>query len=78
MRSEWQAFARFPTWMWRNADVREFVDWLRDRNMGVEERERVRFAGLDLYSLYTSIDAVLRYLDSQDPATARVARQRYG
>jgi protein-L-isoaspartate(D-aspartate) O-methyltransferase len=78
LRSEWQAFARFPTWMWRNADVREFVDWLRDRNMGVEEHERVRFAGLDLYSLYTSIDAVLRYLDTQDPATARVARQRYG
>src|SRR3954471_25015432 len=27
-----QAFARFPTWMWRNQEVREFVDWLRHQN----------------------------------------------
>jgi protein-L-isoaspartate(D-aspartate) O-methyltransferase len=78
LRSEWQAFARFPTWMWRNAEFREFVDWLRERNVARPERERVRFAGLDLYSLYASIDAVLRYLEAESPATARVARQRYG
>src|SRR3954452_22656128 len=23
------AFRRFPTWMWRNLEVHEFVDWLR-------------------------------------------------
>src|SRR5215211_3715606 len=25
-------FRRFPTWMWRNADVRDFVEWLRAYN----------------------------------------------
>jgi len=74
----WQAFARFPTWMWRNREVRQFVDWLHDHNAGLDQERRVRFAGLDLYGLYNSIDAVLGYLDDRDPDTARVARERYG
>ena len=77
-RREWQAFARFPTWMWRNREVRDFVDWLRDHNQGREPARRVRFAGLDLYGLYNSIEAVLAYLDGVDPESATVARQRYG
>jgi protein-L-isoaspartate(D-aspartate) O-methyltransferase len=76
--SEWQAFARFPTWMWRNREVKAFVDWLREHNVSLEPERRVRFAGLDLYGLYNSISAVLAYLDSVDPQTARVARERYG
>jgi protein-L-isoaspartate(D-aspartate) O-methyltransferase len=76
--SEWTAFARFPVWMWRNREVREFVDWLRAHNARVKPDERVAFHGLDLYSLYNSIQSVLNYLDSVDPQTAEVARQRYG
>ena len=75
--SEWMAFARFPTWMWRNREMREFVDWLRVYNADVEPGKRVAFHGLDLYSLYNSIRSVLEYLDSVDPRTAEVARQRY-
>ncbi len=76
--SEWTAFARFPTWMWRNREVREFVDWLRTHNSRVEPGDRVAFHGLDLYSLYHSIRSVLDYLDRVDPAAAGVARRRYG
>lgn len=76
--SEWTAFARFPTWMWRNREVREFVDWLRKRNGQVDPGKRVAFHGLDLYSLFSSIRSVLSYLEDVDPQTARVARQRYG
>jgi protein-L-isoaspartate(D-aspartate) O-methyltransferase len=76
--SEWTAFARFPTWMWRNNDVREFVDWLRIHNTDQPLRKRVAFHGLDLYSLYSSIRSILKYLDEIDPATAELARQRYG
>jgi protein-L-isoaspartate(D-aspartate) O-methyltransferase len=76
--SEWTAFARFPVWMWRNQEVREFVDWLRVHNAGVDSNDRVAFHGLDLYSLYNSIQSVLDYLDTVDPQTAEVARQRYG
>jgi protein-L-isoaspartate(D-aspartate) O-methyltransferase len=76
--SEWTAFARFPTWMWRNAEVRAFVDWLRSVNAGRKPEQRTAFHGLDLYSLYDSLRAVLKYLDDVDPETARVARERYG
>ena len=58
------AFGRFPTWMWRNAEVHDFVEWLRSRNAEVSDpARRAGFYGLDLYSLFTSIGAVLRYLD---------------
>ena len=76
--SEWTAFARFPTWMWRNNEVRDFVNWLREHNAGAKHEARVAFHGLDLYSLYVSIRSVLNYLDQVDPEAAKVARQRYG
>jgi protein-L-isoaspartate(D-aspartate) O-methyltransferase len=76
--SEWTAFARFPTWMWRNNEVRAFVDWLRAHNAPLKPAQRTAFHGLDLYSLYDSIRAVLKYLDDVDPSTAKVARERYG
>ena len=76
--TEWTAFSRFPTWMWRNDEVRTFVDWLREHNGSVRTSARVAFHGLDLYSLHNSIRAVLRYLEDVDPETARIARIRYG
>jgi protein-L-isoaspartate(D-aspartate) O-methyltransferase len=76
--SEWVAFARFPTWMWRNNEVRAFVDWLREHNASIKPELRVAFHGLDLYSMYDSITFVLHYLDDVDPESAKVARERYG
>ncbi len=75
---DWAAFARFPTWMWRNREMKGFVDWLRARNGRLPDAGRAGFYGLDLYSLFTSIGVVLDYLDDVDPATAAVARRRYG
>jgi erythromycin esterase-like protein len=73
-----EGFRRFPQWMWRNADVLDFVGWLRTHNDGLPETERVGFYGLDLYSLHASIEAVLRYLGVVDPEAAQRARIRYG
>lgn len=71
-------FVRFPTWMWRNVDVRDFVEWLRSHNDALPSgRPRVGFYGLDLYSLFSSIRAVLDYLDRVDPEAAERARYRY-
>ncbi len=71
-------FRRFPTWMWRNQDVLRFVQWLRVRNdTQVYPAAKVRFYGLDLYSLRTSIEAVVDYLERVDPAEAARARDRY-
>ena len=71
-----RGFLRFPTWMWRNADVLDFVGWLRDRNDRLP-KERAGFYGLDLFSLRTSIDAVIAYLDRVDPPAAERARRGY-
>ena len=72
-------FTRFPAWMWRNTDVLAFVDWLRGFNDRIPKREdRVGFYGLDLYSMHSSIHAVLSYLDRVDPEAAQRARYRYG
>ncbi|KPJ83748.1 MAG: protein-L-isoaspartate O-methyltransferase [Gemmatimonas sp. SG8_23] len=74
-----RAFSRFPTWMWRNEETREFVDWLYDYNTGVWDlAHQVAVYGLDLYSLGTSIDAVLDFLRSVDSEAAEIARIRYG
>lgn len=71
-------FKRFPTWMWRNTDVVSFIDWLRSYNDTLLSRvPAVGFYGLDLYSLFTSINEVLHYLDKIDPEAARCARARY-
>jgi len=71
-------FRRFPHWMWRNTVVRDFVEWLCAHNQGVAaEAGRAGFYGLDLYSLHTSIEAVLAYLERVDAGAARRARARY-
>ena len=71
-------FKRFPAWMWRNADVLEFVAWLRERNdRAADPAKKVGFYGLDLYSLHASMGAVLEYLDRVDPEAAGRARYRY-
>lgn len=70
--------ARVPTWMWRNADVLDFVGWLRSFNETVaDEDARAGFYGIDLYSLFSSIEAVIRYLERVDPEEALRARRRY-
>jgi erythromycin esterase-like protein len=71
-------FRRFPRWMWRNTDVVEFLDWLRAYNDALEPgAAKAGFYGLDLYSLHSSMDAVLRFLEVIDPKAARQARERY-
>ncbi len=71
-------FKRFPTWMWRNADVLDFIGWLREFNDRIDkDDQKTGFYGLDLYSLYTSIEKVIGYLDKVDPDAARRARHRY-
>jgi erythromycin esterase-like protein len=68
-------FNRFPRWMWRNTVVAEFVSWLRESNAG--DRQRCGFYGLDLYSLASSRQAVIGYLETVDPEAGRRARERY-
>lgn len=71
-------FVRFPQWMWRNADVLDFVGWLRAHNdRRPNGSPAVGFYGLDLYSLHASMAHVVSYLDVVDPEAARRARHRF-
>jgi erythromycin esterase-like protein/predicted phosphoribosyltransferase len=74
-----RGFERFPTWMWRNDVVLDFVGWLRAHNDrdGGGQPSKVGFYGLDVYSLYRSMDEVINYLETVDPPAAARARQRY-
>ena len=71
-------FQRFPTWMWRNTVMPSFLRDLKEINAGLPERRKAGFYGLDIYNLSGSIEAILAYLDENDPEAAQVARERYG
>ncbi|KAJ5818635.1 hypothetical protein N7474_004226 [Penicillium riverlandense] len=74
----YQPFKRFPTWMWRNREMQDLVEWMRDRNQSLPPDRRAGFYGLDLYSMGASIRAVIDYLDRVDPKAGKEARRRYG
>ena len=76
---ESKPFSRFPTWMWANQSVLEFTHWLKAHNEKISSaEEQTGFYGLDLYSMFSSMEVVLNYLEEVDPETAEVARLRYG
>ncbi len=77
-KGEERAFTRFPTWMWRNREVDDFVRWLRGHNRAAGDDRMAGFYGLDLYNLGSAMRAVIDWLDEEDPAAAAVARERYG
>lgn len=70
-------FQRFPSWMWRNSAMLDFVGWLGDHNAAREPAERCGVYGLDLYSMHASAECVLRYLEDADPHAVSRARERY-
>lgn len=73
-----RGFKRFPAWMWRNTDVFAFIEWLHAHNTSQDDqRFMTGFYGIDLYSLRTSMEAVIAYLDTIDPHFAAEARYRY-
>jgi len=77
--TEEPTFKRFPTWMWANRQVLEFVQWLRSHNRQAGSEDKAAgFYGLDLYSLYSSINAIIGYLEQVDTETADIARRHYG
>jgi erythromycin esterase-like protein len=63
-------FDRWPTWMWGNWEVAALAEWLREYNMALPADKRVGFYGLDVYSLWDSMKAMMEYLEHEDPQTA--------
>jgi erythromycin esterase-like protein len=68
---------RFPRWMWRNAEFREFAERLRTLNMSRPLAQRVGIYGMDVYDLYDAADWVVRYVQPRDAAAASRIRALY-
>jgi erythromycin esterase len=66
-RDALRGYERWPTWMWANEEVAALAEWLRSHNAGVPDEERVGFHGLDVYSLWDSLRAILDYLREHEP-----------
>jgi len=74
-----EPFTRFPTWMWNNGEVLRFVKWLKNYNENRSGKdEKTGVYGLDFYSMFSSIKAIIDYLEDIDPSLAETARNRYG
>jgi erythromycin esterase-like protein len=71
------AFARWPTWMWANAEVVELAEWLRGHNDRLPPEQKAGFYGLDVYSLWDSLYQVLGYLGKHVPAALPAARRAF-
>jgi erythromycin esterase len=68
-------FKRWPTWMWANWEVAALSEWLHDHNAGLSTNEKVGFYGLDVYSLWESMEIIINYLEKEDPNTAEFAKR---
>jgi erythromycin esterase-like protein len=77
VREVLEAFDCWPTWMWANEEIVELAQWLRRYNDGLPEEERVGFYGLDVYSLWASMEAVIEYLERVDPEAVGTAQHAY-
>ncbi|MGE6489232.1 erythromycin esterase family protein [Paenisporosarcina sp. NPDC076898] len=67
VRDVLKAFKRWPTWMWANEEMAEFISWLKKHNVKSEGSHRVGFYGIDIYSLWESLDEVITYLSNTNP-----------
>ncbi|WP_017731865.1 erythromycin esterase family protein [Nafulsella turpanensis] len=68
-------FDRWPTWMWANWEVVAFTEWLYRHNLHRQFNELVGFYGLDVYSLWESLDSIINYLEKEDPEAAEIAKK---
>lgn len=68
-------FHRWPTWMWANWEISALMDWLRSYNEGKSYNQQAGFYGLDVYSLWESLEAIINYLEKNDPKALETAKQ---
>lgn len=68
-------FGRWPTWMWANWEIVALAEWLRQYN--ADNVQHVGFYGLDVYSLWESMSAIISYLQQTDPSLVPVAHAAF-
>ena len=71
------SFNRWPTWMWANWEIVALADWLHQYNHGKPANKKIGFYGLDVYSLWESMESIMQYLKKTDAAALKVAEEAY-
>jgi erythromycin esterase len=71
------AFKRWPTWMWANWEIVALSDWLEKHNMGLPADKKAGFYGLDVYSLWESMESIMQYLKKTDAAALKAAEEAF-
>jgi erythromycin esterase-like protein len=71
------SFNRWPTWMWANWEIVALADWMQNHNKGLVSNKKVGFYGLDVYSLWESMESIMQYLKKTDVAALKVAEDAY-
>src|SRR5690606_6764575 len=72
-----KTFDRWPTWMWANWEIASFASWLKSQNEDLAYKDQIGFYGLDVYSLWESLDIMVDYLEKEDPETGKLARNAF-
>jgi erythromycin esterase-like protein len=70
-------FNRWPTWMWANWEIVALAEWLFNYNKGLQANKKVGFYGLDVYSLWESMESIMQCLRKTDPEALKVAEAAY-
>ncbi len=71
------AFNRWPTWMWANWEIVALADWLQIHNTGLPANKKIGFYGLDVYSLWESMESIMQYLKKTDPSALKLAEEAF-
>ncbi|MGG3562482.1 erythromycin esterase family protein [Neobacillus rhizosphaerae] len=72
-----EAFNRWPTWMWSNQEIIGLIEWLKDYNQHNITKQKVGFYGLDVYSLFESMDEIVNYLEKTNSPELAVAKKAF-
>jgi erythromycin esterase len=70
-----KTFDRWPTWMWANWEIAALAEWLRAHNSNLPIDQKIGFYGLDVYSLWDSMHAMIGYLEKEDQAAALAVKK---
>ena len=71
------AFNRWPTWMWANWEIVALAEWLQKHNTGLAANQKVGFYGLDVYSLWESMESIMQYLRKTDVVALKAAEEAF-
>jgi erythromycin esterase-like protein len=61
--------------MWANWEIEALTEWLYQYNIDFPQKQKIGFYGLDVYSLWNSLDAIMGYLQEHDPQALEEAKK---